>query len=54
MQTKTHLALGHYLLSVEKDAGLHRHSGFFLLACMEPDYNLATYLRGRKCSCAVK
>ena len=54
MQTKTHLALGHYLPSVEKDAGLHRHSGFFLLGCMEPDYNLATYLRGRKCSCAVK
>ncbi len=48
MQTKTHLALGHYLLSVEKDAGLHRHSGFFLLGCMEPDYNLATYLRGLK------
>ncbi len=31
MQTKTHLALGHYLLSVEKDAGLHRHSGFSCL-----------------------
>lgn len=46
MQTKTHLALGHYLLNQEPDHGLHRHSGLFLIGCMEPDYNLATYLRG--------
>lgn len=46
MQTKTHLALGHYLLVHEPDAGLHRRSEVFLLGNMEPDYNLATYLRG--------
>lgn len=46
MQTKTHLALGHYLLNQEPDHGLHRHSGLFLIGCMEPDYNLATYQRG--------
>lgn len=29
MQTKTHLALGHYLLDREADAGLHRYRGLF-------------------------
>lgn len=48
MQTKTHLALGHYLLAKEPDYSLHRYSGLFLMGCMEPDYNLATYLRGLK------
>ena len=38
----------HRLLDWEPDAGLHRYSGLFLLGCMEPDYNLATYLRGLK------
>ncbi len=46
MQTKTHLALGHYLLDREADAGLHRYRGLFLPGCIEPDYNLVTYLRG--------
>ena len=48
MQIKTHLALGHRLLDWAPDAGLHRYSELFLLGCMEPDYNLATYLRGLK------
>ena len=46
MHTKTHLALGHYLLDREADAGLHRYRGLFLPGCIEPDYNLVTYLRG--------
>lgn len=46
MQTKTHLALGHYLLDREAAAVLHRYRGLFLLGCIEPDYNLVTYLRG--------
>lgn len=33
MQTKTHLALGHYLLDREADAGLHRYRGLFLPGC---------------------
>ena len=48
MQTKDHLALGHFLLRTTADIGLHRNAGPFLLGCMEPDYNLATYLRGLK------
>ena len=46
MQTKTHLALGHYLLDREAAAVLHRYRGLFLPGCIEPDYNLVTYLRG--------
>ncbi len=34
MQTKTHLALGHYLLDREADAGLHRYRGLFLPGCI--------------------
>ena len=48
MQTKDHLALGHFLLRTTADIGLHRNAGPILLGCMEPDYNLATYLRGLK------
>ena len=56
MQSKTHLALGHYLLDREADAGLHRYRGLFLPGCIEPDYNLVTYLRGLRghgCSMAT-
>jgi hypothetical protein len=48
MQTKDHLALGHYLLNKTHDAGLHRHARAFLLGCVEPDYNQLSYLRGFK------
>lgn len=46
MQTKDHLALGQYLLQQTADSGIHEHAAAFLLGCIEPDYNIPTYLRG--------
>lgn len=49
MKTKDHLALGRYLLQQTDSAALHQYSRAFLLGCVEPDYNMATYLRGFFC-----
>ncbi|MDD4431949.1 MAG: zinc dependent phospholipase C family protein [Bacteroidales bacterium] len=46
MKTKDHLALGHFLLNLSDNAGLQKHKRAFLLGCIEPDYNMATYTRG--------
>lgn len=46
MRTKDHLALGYYLLQTTDSDTLHRHAKVFLLGCVEPDYNIATYMRG--------
>ena len=46
MQTRDHLALGHFLLNRAESAELQKHRRAFLLGCIEPDLNLTTYLRG--------
>lgn len=46
MQTKDHLTLGHFLVEKSTDRELKKHQKAFLLGCVEPDYNVATYLRG--------
>lgn len=48
MQTKDHLALGKYLLNISGSEELRGHRRAFLLGCVEPDYNFATYLRGMR------
>lgn len=46
MQTKDHLTLGQFLVEKSTDRELKKHQKAFLLGCVEPDYNVATYLRG--------
>ena len=46
MQTRDHLALGRFLLEIAGSEALQKHRRAFLLGCVEPDYNMATYLRG--------
>ncbi len=47
MQRKDHLALGRFLLNHQmENGGLCRHRRAFLLGCIEPDYNLVTYMHG--------
>lgn len=46
MRTEDHLALGCYLLSQENVPQLRQHCIAFLIGCIEPDYNLLSYLRG--------
>lgn len=46
METKDHLALGHFLLDCTNHIGLQQHQRVFLLGCIEPDYNLVTYIHG--------
>ncbi len=46
MKTKDHLALGRFLLAQCGCGELTRHRRAFLLGCVEPDYDPATYLRG--------
>jgi len=48
MQTRDHLALGYFLLDLAGSERLLKHSRAFLLGCVEPDYNPATYLRGMR------
>ena len=48
MKTTDHLALGHFLLDSVGSSELLKHRRAFLLGCVEPDYNKATYLRGMK------
>lgn len=46
MQTKDHLALGHFLVTNTGHPGLTKHQRAFLLGCVEPDCNKITYMRG--------
>lgn len=46
MRTIDHLLLGRYLLARSASPALHRHCHAFLLGCVEPDYNVLSYLRG--------
>ena len=46
MQTRDHKALALKLLGEANNDGLWRHRRAFLLGCVEPDYNLLTYVRG--------
>ncbi|MDD3541634.1 MAG: zinc dependent phospholipase C family protein [Petrimonas sp.] len=48
MQTKDHLALGHFLLDISDCKELHKYRRAFLMGCVEPDYNMASYARGMK------
>jgi hypothetical protein len=50
MLSKDHLALGYYLLDFAGSEELLKHRRAFLAGCVEPDYNMATYLRGMKTS----
>ena len=46
MQTRDHKALALKLVGETNNEGLRRHRRAFLLGCVEPDYNLLTYVRG--------
>jgi hypothetical protein len=46
MRKKDHLALGRFLLEHCDHAGLQKYRYAFLIGCVEPDYNVATYVRG--------
>ena len=46
MQTRDHKALALKLVGETNNDGLRRHRRAFLLGCVEPDYNLLTYVRG--------
>lgn len=46
METKSHAALGRYLLERSLRAVTAAERRAFLFGCVEPDFNLATYLRG--------
>ena len=48
MKTADHLLLGQYLLERYGTPQLRRHSRVFLLGCVEPDYNVFSYLRGMR------
>ena len=48
MKTADHLLLGQYLLERYGTPQLRRHSRAFLLGCVEPDYNVFSYLRGMR------
>lgn len=45
MRTTDHLALGVFLVKEANDAALSRHSRAFLIGSVEPDYNIASYVR---------
>lgn len=46
MLTNDHKALGEYLIKIVDSDKLSAHRKMFLLGCVEPDYNLLTYIRG--------
>lgn len=46
VRAKDHLTLGRFLLNQYDHAGLQKYRFAFLLGCIEPDYNVATYTRG--------
>ena len=48
MRTIDHLLLGQYLLERYGAPQLRRHRRAFLLGCVEPDYNVFSYLRGMR------
>lgn len=48
MKTADHLLLGRYLLEQCGTTQLSRHRRAFLLGCVEPDYNVFSYLRGMR------
>lgn len=46
MKTIDHLLLGQYLCKQYETPALRRHRRIFLFGCVEPDYNVFSYLRG--------
>lgn len=46
MKTAVHLLLGQYLVERCGTPHLRCHRRAFLLGCVEPDYNVFSYLRG--------
>ena len=46
MRGKSHISLGHYLIKHYMPDLPQRHANAFLLGCIEPDRNPATYLKG--------
>lgn len=48
MKTRDHLILGRYLINNCAVPQLKYHRKAFLLGCIEPDYNIFSYLRGMR------
>ncbi len=46
MRRRDHMALGRFLLERSDHADLQKHRKAFLLGCVEPDINMASYMRG--------
>ncbi len=46
MEIKSHILLAKYLMKLTQEADSSKHHKLFLLGCIEPDFNVLSYLKG--------